>query len=119
MAVLKAEQTSSESTVPHAASRGTKAALWWLRHYETIIYFWTGFSWVWVIGILLGAIVGYLDLRYALCFIFLIGVVANTGIYFSITTMASYLKGLDDGPEKEEAHKLMMKIIRRRILNAF
>ncbi len=116
--MLNAEQTTSHSTASYSTSRGTKVALWWLRNYETIIHFWTGFSWAWVIGVILCAITGYLDLRYALCFMFLIGVVANAGVYFSIKTMANYLKALKDGPEKKEAHALMIKIIKRRMLNA-
>jgi hypothetical protein len=116
VAVLKAEQTNAKPKMSHYTARGTKVALWWLRHFETIIHFWTGFTWVWVIGILLCTIVGHLDLGYALGTIFLVGVIANTGIYFSIRTMVSYLKRLEDGPEKEEAHELMTKIIKRRML---
>ena len=96
---------------------GNKVALWWLRHYEEIIHFWTGFSWVWVIGVFLSAVVGKIEFRYALSIIFLIGVIANVGIYLGIRTLASHLKHLTDGPEKEEAHELMMKIIKRRIFN--
>lgn len=113
--VFKTEQTNTKATASHYVARGTKAALWWLRHYEFITHFWTGFSWVWVIGILLGAMVGYMDLRYAICLILLVGVIANTGIYMIIRTFASYLSHLKDGPEKEEAHKLMVEIIKRRI----
>ncbi len=106
--MLKAEQTTM--------CNHELAALWWLRHYETIIQFWTGFSWVWVVGIVLYAVVGYLALGYAICIILLVGVISNTGIYLSIQTMASYLRGLEDGPEKEAAHELMIKIIKRRML---
>jgi hypothetical protein len=113
--VFKAEPTNTKTNASHHVARGARAALWWLRHYEFITHFWTGFSWVWVIGILLGSMGGYMDLRYAICLILLIGVIANTGIYMSIRTFASYLKHLKDGPEKEEAHKLMVEIIRRRI----
>ena len=67
------------------------------------------------IGILLSAVVGYLSLRYALCTILLVGVIANTGVYLGIRTVASYLKHLRDGPQKEEAHELMIQIIRRRV----
>jgi hypothetical protein len=98
------------------ATVGTKAALLWLRHYEGIIHFWTGFSWVWVVAILLGAIVGEIDLGLALCLIFLIGVISISGVYLGIKTLSSYLKHLSDGPEKEEAHELMAKIIRRRLV---
>jgi hypothetical protein len=117
-AVLKTEQTDVKTTVSSCDARGAKVALWWLRHYETIIHFWTGFSWVWVVGILLGALVGHLQLGHALCLILLVGVISNTGIYLSIQTLASYLKGLKDGPAKEEAHELMIKIMTRRIVNA-
>ena len=75
----------------------------------------TGFSWAWVIGMLLLPVAGYMDLRLAIALILLIGVIANTGIYMSIKTLASYLKQLKDGPEKEEAYELMTEIIRRRI----
>jgi hypothetical protein len=92
-------------------------ALWYLRHYEDIVHFWKGFSWLWVIGILLSSVAGYLSLDHALCTIFIVGVIANTGIYLGIKTIASYLKSLDDGPEKDEAHKLMVRIIRRRVPN--
>ena len=96
-------------------SCGTTFALWCLRNYEDIIHFWTGFSWLWVIGILLSAMVGYLSLSHALCTILLVGVIANSGVYLGIRAVASYLKHLQEGPEKEEAHKLMIRIIRRRV----
>jgi hypothetical protein len=114
--VPRAEQTNGGPGVYDYIETGAKVGLWWLRHYETTIRFWTGFSWVWVIGTVLSAVVGHLDLGHALCIILLIGVIANTGIYLSIRTMASYLKGLEDGPEKKEAHELMIKIIKRRML---
>ena len=113
--VPKTENVTRRRTVVSQAAKGTKAALWWLRHYEFITHFWTGFSWVWVIGMLLLPVVGYMDLRLALSLILLIGVIANSGIYMSIRTLASYLKQLGDGPEKEEAHELMVEIIKRRI----
>jgi len=115
--VNRVEKINSGSQVFHDTARGTKVALWWLRHYEDLVHFWKGFSWVWVIGILLSAIVGYLDLGHALFIILFIGVIANTGIYLSIRTMGSYLMHLEDGPEKEEAHELMIKIIKKRILH--
>jgi hypothetical protein len=115
--VRKAEETKEWSPVSSSTATGTKVALWWLRHYESIVHFWTGFSWVFAVGIVLYAIVGHLDLGHALCLVFLIGVIANSGIYLGIRTMASHLKGLKEGREKEEAHELMMKIIRRRIVN--
>jgi hypothetical protein len=115
MTVPKTENVTSQRTVVNEAARGTKAALWWLRHYEFITHFWTGFSWVWVIGMLLLPVAGYMDLRLAIALILLIGVIANTGIYMTIRTLASYLKQLKDGPEKEEAHELMTEIIKRRI----
>jgi hypothetical protein len=116
--VLKAEQTNVKTTVSNCDARGAKVALWWLRHYETITHFWTGFSWVWVMGILLGVLVGEIQLGHALCLILLIGVIANSGVFLGIRAMASYLKGWKDGPAKEEAHELMIKIIKRRIVNA-
>jgi hypothetical protein len=115
MTVPKTENVNDRRTVVSQAAKGTKAALWWLRHYEFITNFWTGFSWVWVIGMLLLPVIGYMDLPVALALILLIGVIANTGIYMSIRTLASYLKQLKDGPEKEEAHELMTEIIKRRI----
>jgi hypothetical protein len=115
MAVPETKNVNSRQTVVSQAAKGTKAALWWLRHYEFITHFWTGFSWVWVIGMLLLPVIGYMDLRVAIALILLIGVIANTGIYMSIRTLASYLKQLKDGPEKEEAHELMTEIIKRRI----
>jgi hypothetical protein len=115
MTVPKTENVNRRGRVVSQAAKGTKAALWWLRHYEFITNFWTGFTWTWVIGMLLLPVVGYMDLRLALALILLIGVIANTGIYMSIRTLASYLKQLKDGPEKEEAHELMTEIIKRRI----
>ncbi|MBW2644719.1 MAG: hypothetical protein JRE23_00820 [Deltaproteobacteria bacterium] len=112
----KAEKIESVSKIFHDTSRGTKVALWWLRHYETVMPFWRGFSWTWVIGTLLAAIAGYLDLERALLLIFFCGIIANTGIYLSIMTMNCYLKNLEDGPDKEEAHELMIKIIKKRVL---
>jgi hypothetical protein len=92
-------------------------ALWCLRHYDDIVHFWAGFSWLWVIGILLSAVVGYMSLSHALCTILLVGVIANSGVYLGIRAMASHLKHLKDGPEKEEAHELMIQIIKRRVPN--
>ena len=117
MTVCKVEKENKWSSVSESTATGIKVALWWLRHYESIVQFWRGFSWVLAIGIVLFAIVGHMDLRHAVCLLFLIGVIANTGIYLGIRTMTSHLKGLKDGRAKEEAHELMMKIIRRRILN--
>jgi len=105
----------SPSQVFHNSSRATHMALWWLRHYEAISHFWKGFSWVWVIGILFYVIAGYLDLAVALPVIFVVGIVANSGIYCSIRAISSHLRNLEDGPEKEEAHDLMIKIIERRV----
>jgi hypothetical protein len=113
--VPEKKNVTNRETVGNQPATGTRAALWWLRHYEFITQFWTGFSWVWVIGMLLLPVVGYMDLRLALALILLIGVIANTGIYMSIRTLASYLKNLKNGPEKEEAHELMIEIIKRRI----
>lgn len=107
------QANTGEKTIQETAA-GTSAALWWLRHYEGIISFWKGFSWVWVIGVLLYSIEGCIDLRYALWLILCIGVIANTGIYLGIKTLSSHLKNLKEGPEKKEAYKLMLKIIRKR-----
>jgi hypothetical protein len=98
-------------------NRWTRVALWWLRHYEGITQFWSRFSWVWVIGVLFYVMVGYLDIAVALPFIFIVGIAANSGIYFSIRAIGFHLKNLQDGPEKEEAHELMIKIIKRRVLH--
>jgi hypothetical protein len=114
--MAKAKLHKENPSTQRCTSMGTKAALWWLKHYEGIVHFWTGFSWVWVVAILLGAIVGEIELRQALCLIFLIGVVAISGVYLCIKTLSSHLKHLSDGPEKEEAHELMAKIIRRRLV---
>lgn len=113
--MAKAEQMQEGPNILPKIATGTKVALWWLRHYESITHFWTGFSWVWVTGILLCAVTGQLGLRQALSLIFVIGVIANTGVYCGIKTLASYLKHLRSGPEKEEAQKLMTKIIRKRM----
>ena len=99
----------------HEVNRSTKIALWWLRHYEDIIGFWKGFSWVATIGVFFYVIVGYLDIGVAIPGLFIVGVVANGGIYFSIRAISSHLKHMQEGPEKEEAHALMMKIIKKRI----
>jgi len=117
MTVRKVEKENKWSGFSESSATGTKVTLWWLRHYESVTQFWRGFSWVFAIGIVLFAVVGHMDLRHALCLLFLIGVIANTGLYLGIRTMASYLKGLQDGREKREAHELMMKIIRRRIVH--
>ena len=70
---------------------------------------------MWVIGIILSSMVEYITLAYALAIILLVEVILNTGFYLAIRTIASHLKLLEDGPEKDEAHKLMTKIIKRRI----
>jgi hypothetical protein len=72
--VNKAEKIESVSKVFNDTSRITKVALWWLKHYETIMPFWRGFS--------------------------------------------CHLKNLEDGPEKEEAHELMIRIIKKRVMRS-
>ncbi len=94
----------------------TRVSLWWLRNYEEIIRFWTGFSWLVVIGAILTVIVGKISFNQALIFIFIFGFIGNTTLYFVIRTIAVCLKFIEDGPEKEEAHELMAAIIRRRLL---
>jgi hypothetical protein len=113
--VAKAEQTHEGTNVLPQTETGAKVALWWLRHFDSITHFWTGFSWVWVTGLLLCAVTGQLGLQKALFLIFVIGVIANTGVYCGIKTLASYLKHLRNSAEKEEAHELMTKIIRKRM----
>ncbi|MBW2107121.1 MAG: hypothetical protein JRI36_00430 [Deltaproteobacteria bacterium] len=97
--------------------KATKVALWWLRNYDAITHFWRGFSWVWVIGVLMYVITGSLDLARAMVIIFVVGIIANSGIYCSIRAISAHLKQLEDGPEKQEAYDLMIKIIRARVLN--
>lgn len=109
------KEYSHPSQVYHHKSMGTRVALWWLRNYEDIAHFWKGFSWIWVIGVLFYVIVGYLDLAVALPVVFIVGVIANSGMYFGIKAISSHLKNLEDGPEKEEAHELMIKIIKKKV----
>jgi hypothetical protein len=111
------EEYSHPSQVLQHASKGTRIALWWLRHYDDIAHFWRGFSWIWVIGVLFYVVVGYLDLRVALPVVFIVGVIANSGMYLGIRAISSHLKTLEDGPEKEEAHELMVKIIKKKVLS--
>lgn len=105
----------NKKEVTYSKSPWTSISLWFLRNYEEIAHFWAGFSWLWVIGIILSSMVGYITLTYAFAIIFLAGVILNTGFYLAIRTIASHLKLLEDGPEKDEARKLMTKIIKRRI----
>lgn len=114
---LKRPEITNNHTEVTSHTTGAKVALWSLRNYEDIVHFWKGFSWLWVIGILLSAVVGYLSLSHALCTILLVGVIANSGVYLGIRAIASHLKDLQDGPEKDEAHELMIRIIRRRVPN--
>jgi len=93
----------------------TRATLWWLRNFEGIIHFWTGFSWLVVIGAILTVIAGRFDLKQVLVFIFFFGFIANTTLYFVIKSVAVCLRYMEEGPEKEEAHDLMIGIIRRRL----
>jgi uncharacterized membrane protein HdeD (DUF308 family) len=113
--MARAQTTEGGPNALGHAGAGTRLALWWLRHYDRIVHFWIGFSWVWVMGILLYAVVGYFHLKQALLLILLIGVILNTGGYCVVKTLSSYLKHMQDGPAKEEAHDLMVKIIRKRI----
>ncbi len=112
------KETSCQEKLLNGTEKSTRLALWWLKHYESAMLFWRGFSWTWVIGILLFVIVGGLDLIRAISIIFSAGIIANAGICLSIRAMSSCLMQLEDGPEKEEAHQLMMKIIRRKVLHA-
>ena len=93
----------------------TRFSIWWLRNFESIIHFWTGFGWVWAFAVLLSAIVGYMPLVNALAVLFFTGIVALFGILLCIRSISTHLKSLEDGPEKEEAHELMIQIIKRRI----
>jgi hypothetical protein len=117
LAVNNVKKMDDPSRVFNDTSMGTRVALWWLRHYDSTMHFWRGFSWAWVIGLVLSVIAGHLDLGRALFIILFCGVVGNTGIYLSIRAMGSHLNHLQDGPEKEEAHDLMIKIIRKRVPN--
>ena len=115
--VNKAERINSVAKGLNDTGRGTKIALWWLRHYESMGHFWKGFSCVWVIGMLLSAIVGYPNSGHASIIMLFIGVIVNTAMYLCISAINGQLRDLEDGPEKEEAHELMIKIIRRRVLD--
>lgn len=113
----RTEITNNHTESSSNDTTGTKFTLWCLKNYDDIVHFWVGFSWLWVIGILLSVVVGYLSLNHALCTIFLVAVIANSGIYLGIRAMASHLKHLQEGPEKEKAHELMIRIIRKRLPN--
>ena len=72
---------------------------------------------MWVIGILLSSVVGYITLEQALAIVLLVGVILHVGFYLAIRAIASHLKLMKNSPEKEKAHDLMMKIICRRIFD--
>ncbi len=114
--VKSQQEVGNPSAVLSDTRTGTKLALWWLRHYESITEFWRGFSWIWVITVLFHVLAGYLDLARAIGLIFVVGIIANSGVYLAIKAIGSHLKHLEDGPEKEEAHDLMIEIIKRRAL---
>ena len=94
----------------------TKIPLWFLRNYEDINHFWVGFNWAMSIGWLLSAIVGKLTLAHAIVLLFLTGTVLNIGMYYLVRSVAASLKNMAEGKEKDEAHNLMIQIIKRRIV---
>lgn len=98
-----------------AISRYTRFSIWWLKNFEEITHFWTGFSWVWAATILLSAIVGYMPFIKAVLVLFITGAVIQTGMLLCIRSISAHLKSLKEGPEKEHAHMLMIQIIKRRL----
>jgi hypothetical protein len=93
----------------------TRFSIWWLRNFEDIIHFWTGFSWVWAFGVLLFGIVGYMPLFNILAVLFLTSVALQCGLVLCIRSISAHLKTMEEGPEKELAHNLMIQIINRRL----
>jgi divalent metal cation (Fe/Co/Zn/Cd) transporter len=106
---------TSRSRLCPAIPWHTRFSIWWLRNFEEIIHFWTSFSWVWAFAVVLSAIVGYMPLFNALAVLFVSGVILQSAMVLCIRSISTYLKSMEEGPEKEKAHDLMIQIIKRRM----
>lgn len=92
----------------------TRLSLWYLRKYEEIIYFCTGFSWVLAIALLFAGIGSGLGLGTTIYIMFVGGMSFLAGVYLLIKSVQKHLGTLEDAA-KEEAHAEMAAIILRRI----
>jgi hypothetical protein len=93
----------------------TRFSIWWLRNFEAIIHFWTGFSWVWASAVLLYGLVGSVPLFETLAVLLLTSAALQSAMLLCIRSISTYLKSMEEGPEKDLAHDLMTQIIRRRL----
>lgn len=91
---------------------GEKLAMWWLKHYDETITFWRGFNWTLIVGLLLTPIVGAMSLETALVTMFVTSAILNISMILTVKTLRGYLRNLT-GSIKEEAHDLMIGIMKR------
>ena len=93
----------------------TKVSLWYLRNCEGIWVVWPGIH---IVGIptfiFLGVISGW-DSRAMFYVIFFFGTIFNIGAYLFIKAVKAHLMTLKDSEDREEALKLMTKVILRRM----
>lgn len=91
-----------------------RLSLWYLRNFEEVIYFCTGFPWVLAIALLFAGIGSGLGLGTTIYIMFIGGVIFVTGVYLLIRAVQKQLNMLE-GDAKKEAHLEMVAIIMRRI----
>lgn len=95
--------------------RLVRIVLWWLRNYFEIRDTWIRGNWCLAITIfIIGALDGW-GLDTAAFAIFTVGLVLNMGLYFCLRAINTYLKDIPEGPDKEEIHDEMTKLIKGRI----
>lgn len=92
----------------------TRLSLWYLKRYEEIIHFCTGFSWVLAIALLYVGIGSGLGLGTTIYIMFCAGIIFISAICLFIKASKKHLFTLT-GDAKKEAHAEMVKIIFRRI----
>jgi len=96
-------------------SRLERLALWWIRHYESCTHFWPGFLISLAICIFIVGCFRNWPIGPVLFGIATVSIILNAGVILLIKSLQHVLKNLPDGPEKEEAHDLMIEIIKKRL----
>jgi len=99
----------------HDKSFSTKIALKWLRNYEHLAHFWPRFCWVMAMTFFIIGALEHWPLGPAILGIVFGNLILNAGVFFAIRGIRSHLETMPESYEREEAHDLMIGIIRRRI----
>lgn len=89
----------------------TKLSRWWLNHYRKSIQFWVGMHWcMLVLGLMIGMFNG-LDLMVVAVWLYCIGMITNTGLFFILKTIKWHLKENIPEEQKPEFYELMKEAI--------